>query len=424
MKRRIAAYIHKHTLLQKDGVVLVALSGGADSVALLHILLALGYSCEAAHCNFHLRGEESDRDEDFVQKWCAQLGVSLHIRHFDTQTYAQAKGISIEMAARELRYDWFESLREERNYQAIAVAHHENDQVETLLLNLQRGCGLRGLEGMHPRNGYVVRPLLGTSREAIMHYLTIHRLQHVEDSTNGDTVYQRNAIRQQLQHYSQAQIRNMAETCGLMQGYEEMVNAYVAQAKEKVVTPLDKGIRIAIEALLRMPAAETLLYELLREYGFNQTEQIYTALNGESGRRFYSDEYQAIIDRKHLLILPKDNNEEGVPELNINIRKRNKKETYFPSDAWECLFDGHIADKHLTLRHWQEGDWFIPIGMRGKKKLSDFFTDMKLSLADKEKIWVLCADEDIAWVVGYRMDDRYKVFGSSTYVVHVTVQKR
>ncbi len=422
MQQRVAQYIRKHALLNTQEPVLVALSGGADSVVLLHILLQLGYRCEVAHCNFHLRGDESNRDEGFVRELCERLQVVVHVQDFQTEAYADAHGISIEMAARELRYRWFEALRQERGCQAIAVAHHQHDQAETLLLNLLRGTGLRGLEGMHPRNGYVVRPLLCTSREAIEDYCTLHRLDYVTDSTNADTTILRNALRAQMKQCSAAQIEHIADTAALMQDYEAIVNAYVAQAKEKVCSVQGDSWRIDTPALLALPAPQTILYELLRPYGFTQTEQIFQALQTQPGKCFYSEDYKLLVDRDALLISSRENREQSLPLIAVTIRNKATKEKFPLVDAQEALFDAKIAEKKLTLRHWQEGDWFIPIGMRGKKKLQDFFTDMKIPRTEKDKIWLLCADEDIAWVIGYRIDDRYKITSATTQVAHIQIQ--
>ncbi len=422
MQQRVAQYIRKHTLLNAQEPVLVALSGGADSVVLLHILLQLGYRCEVAHCNFHLRGDESNSDEQFVRALCKRLEVRLHVQDFQTEAYADEHGISIEMAARELRYRWFEALRQERGCQAIAVAHHQNDQAETLLLNLLRGTGLRGLEGMHPRNGYVVRPLLCTSREAIEDYCTVHRLKYVTDSTNADTSILRNSIRERMKICSASQVEHIAETAALMQDYEAIVNAYVVQAKETVCSVQGDSWRIDTLALLVLPAPQTILYELLRPYGFTQTEQIFQALQTQPGKCFYSEDYKLLVDRDALLISSKKKKEQQLPAIAVIIRKKEVTENFPLADAEEALFDAKIAKKQLTLRHWKDGDWFMPIGMRGKKKLQDFFTDMKIPRTEKDNIWLLCADEDIAWIVGYRIDDRYKITSTTKQVAHIQIE--
>jgi tRNA(Ile)-lysidine synthase len=276
-------------LLEKDKPVLVAVSGGADSVALLDVLLRAGYTCIAAHCNFHLRGDESDRDARFVQDLCQQWNVTLEVQDFDTRAYAQTHDISIEMAARELRYAWFEQMAEKHACQAVAVAHHQNDQAETLLLNLKRGAGLRGLAGMRPKSANpmtpegvpVVRPLLCTTRDYIEHYLRDKRgLRWMNDSTNSDTSITRNAIREQLKHYTKSEIEHIAQTAEYMQGYID-----IFEGKET----REAGI--------------VRLYEELREFGFAEIDKIYDALQrGEGGKIFTSKTHQAILKKRKLCV--------------------------------------------------------------------------------------------------------------------------
>lgn len=289
MLRRVSTYIRQRGLLDKNKPVLVAISGGADSVGLLDVLVRAGYNCIAAHCNFHLRGEESNRDEAFVRALCEKLGVELEVADFDTNTYAHALHISIEMAARELRYKWFDEVGRKHNCQAIAVAHHQNDQAETILLNLKRGTGLRGLAGMRPvspnpivKEGLpIVRPLLCTTRDYIEHYLRDKRgLEWVTDSTNSDTSIPRNAIREQLKSYSKAEIEHMAQTAEYIQGYIDILD----------------GNNTREAGIVR-------LYENLRECGFAEVDKIYDALQkGEGGKVFTSKTHQATIKKGKLCV--------------------------------------------------------------------------------------------------------------------------
>ena len=289
MLRRVTTYIRKHGLLEKGKPVLVAVSGGADSVALLDVLVRAGYSCIAAHCNFHLRGAESDRDEAFVRELCAHMNVPLEVQDFDTQRYAAQQKVSIEVAARELRYTWFGEIARTKECQAIAVAHHQNDQAETILMNLRRGTGLRGLCGMRPisKNPMapegvpVVRPLLCTTRDYIEHYLRDKRgLNWMTDSTNSDTTITRNAVREQLKTFSKAEIEHMAQTAEYMQGYADRLDG--------------KNTR---------EAGIAQLYEELRECGFSEIDKIYDALQrGEGGKEFKSKTHKAVIKKGKLCI--------------------------------------------------------------------------------------------------------------------------
>ena len=289
MLRRVSTYIRQRELLSKQQPVLVAVSGGADSVALLDVLLRAGYPCIVAHCNFHLRGAESDRDEAFVKDLCTKMGVKLLTTDFETTVYAQEHGVSVEMAARELRYTWFAQIAEEEGCQAVAVAHHQNDQAETLLLNLRRGAGLRGLAGMRPISANpmkpegkpIVRPLLCTTRDYIEHYLRDKRgLNWVTDSTNSDTSITRNAIREQLKSYSKAEIEHMAQTAEYMQGYVDILDGKDSR---------EAGI--------------VKLYEEIREYGFAEIDKIYDALQrGEGGKTFTSKTHKATIKKGKLCV--------------------------------------------------------------------------------------------------------------------------
>ena len=289
MLRRVTTYIRKHGLLEKDKPVLVAVSGGADSVGLLDVLVRAGYRCIAAHCNFHLRGAESDRDEAFVRELCTQLGVPLEIASFDTLLYARTHEVSIEMAAREQRYTWFEEAGRKHHCQAVCVAHHQNDQAETILLNLKRGAGIRGLAGMRPKSSNpmvpeglpIVRPLLCTTRDYIEHYLRDKRgMRWVTDSTNSDLTISRNAVREQLKSYTKAEIEHMAKTAEFMQGYIDILEG--------------KDTREA--GMVR-------LYEDIREYGFAEIDKIYDALQrGEGGKVFTSKTHQATIKKGKLFV--------------------------------------------------------------------------------------------------------------------------
>lgn len=389
--------------------MVVGLSGGADSVALLFILRALGYTCEAAHCNFHLRGEESMRDEEFVRHLCNQWQVPLHVTNFATEDYARQHGLSIEMAARELRYAWFETIRTNLGAEAIAVAHHQNDQAETLLLNLKRGTGIRGLGGMRPKNGYIVRPLLCLTRREIEAFCREHQLAFVTDSTNADTTIRRNAIRALLHNCDETDIQHMADTASLMQTYRTLLDALI------LGTPVPPE------------ADETLLYELLAPYGFNasQVADILAALPA-SGKRFETGRYIATIDHGQLQITSRDAaQEEAAPLVLRALRPRMPREHFPAADEWTALFDADLLPENLTLRHWQPGDVFYPItsGHAGKKKLQDFFSDLKLSLAEKEQIWLLADGNTIVWVVGQRLDNRFKITDATRRVAEISIEQ-
>lgn len=407
-KQRIALYIDRNKLFSPKDKILVALSGGADSVALLRLLLALGYACEAAHCNFHLRGAESDRDETFVRRLCKELQIPLHVIHFETEREAEERHISIEMAARELRYTWFEKTSREYGITVVAVAHHQDDSVETLLLNLIRGTGINGLRGIQPKNGNIVRPLLCLNREEIIGYLQDIRQDYVTDSTNLQDEYTRNKIRLNLlpmmQEINPSVKESILKTAQHLNDAAVIYNKGIEEAKQRTLT--EKGINI--EALQKEPTPETILFEILHPLGFNasQVKDIYRALEGQAGKVFSSTGWQVVKDRELLLISPIQKATKPVLEMKEHVYT---KDFIIPRDKNAACFDADKLLHPLSLRLWQHGDTFVPFGMKGKKKVSDYLTDRKFSLPRKEQQWVLCCGDDIIWLIGERTDNRFKV---------------
>lgn len=416
-KRDVEKFIDQKSLFERCDKVLVALSGGADSVALLRVLDALGYQCECAHCNFHLRGEESNRDEAFVQQLCQKFDIPLHVTHFDTTDYAHTKRISIEMAARELRYQWFETLRQSIGASVIAVAHHRDDSVETFLLNLIRGTGINGLKGIAPKNGYVVRPLLQESRENILDYLQHLNQDYVTDSTNLQDEYMRNKIRLNLLPLMKELNPSVSESIAATT--ERLADAALIYNKERemAIQRVMKGEKvISISALLDETAPSSLLFELLHPYGFNssQIKDIYQSLFGQSGRRFHSSQWEVLRDRDSLILhsFSGEETDHVPPTLTY--------ETVDITPEFIILRDKHIAcldaDKvtlPLTVRKWQVGDKFTPLGMKGKKNVSDYLTDRKFTLFQKGHQYVACQGDKIVWLIGERIDNAYRIDADS-----------
>ena len=423
MKEQIQQYIIQHQLLSGEKPVVVGISGGADSVALLHILVSLGYKCIAAHCNFNLRGDESFRDEQFTIDFTKRLQVPLCKISFETNKYAQENRLSVEMAARELRYRWFEELLNTYDADAVAVAHHRDDSVETLLINLTRGSGLTGLTGIKPKNGNVVRPLLCVSREDIYAYIENNGLEYVTDSSNSSDIYTRNFIRLKviplLEEINPSVKASLARTANHLYDASLIYNHSVEEARRVII----QNNRLSISALLSFPAPATILYEMLKPYGFSRTvcESIFTVLDKDSGKIFYSSTHRLLKDRSDLLIdvLSGEDNRAYLINLeddNVDLPVELKpeivviKEDYqIEKDRKFAYFDFDKLSFPLVLRHWQEGDWFVPFGMKGKKKISDYFSDKKFSLFDKEKTWLLCSGQDVIWIVGERTDNRYRI---------------
>lgn len=423
-KDKINRYITEKGLFGLTDKVLVALSGGADSVALLRVLLQLGYRCEAAHCNFHLRGAESDRDEAFVVCLCETLRVPLHKADFQTKEYAAEKGISIEMAARELRYAWFESLLPVCGARVIAVAHHRDDSVETFLLNLVRGTGIKGLKGIAAVNGRVVRPMLGVSRADILDYLEALQQDYVTDSTNLVDEYMRNKIRLNvlplLRELNPSVDDTLAETAMRLSD----TSAVYQQAMHEAVQRVRKENCISIAGLLAEVAPQALLYELLYPLGFNsaQVGEVFRSLKAESGRRFLSKEWELLKDRDFLLLRPVGG-EYPAPEL--LVQEADKDSVEIEKDNRIAFLDADTVMQPLVLRKWQSGDAFVPFGMKGKKSVRNYLKDRKKTLFEKENQYVVCnVSGEVVWLVNERIDDRFKVTGKTQRVLVLRIKNQ
>lgn len=439
LANRIESYIARERLLVPGCRVVVGLSGGADSVALLAILCQLGYDCVACHCNFMLRGEESVRDRNHAQRIAERLHATFIETIFDTTTYAQEHGISIEMAARELRYTWFEQMRIEHHAQAIAVAHHRDDNTETVLLNLTRGTGLAGLTGMQPHNGNIVRPLLCASRDEIIEYLTHEQLDYVTDSTNLEAIYTRNKLRLEvipmLREINPAFDNSMERTIGYLQGSEKFYRTCIEEWKHRTCRQEGDNIHIDLSQLHTSPAPATLLFEIVSPLGFNATQIEAMATEGiPSGRQFISPTHRAISHRDELVITPATEPTEGDVLATWREGESHTQHdislSYHPAEGYAIARNSNIAcfdlDKvkfPLTLRRWRQGDTFVPFGMRGRKKVSDYFNDHKYSLIEKEQALLLCDSEKILWIVGQRPCNDARIAKHTTQVIELKLLK-
>ena len=438
MLNKISTYIEKHNLLCPNDTVIVGVSGGADSVALLHILVKLSYSCIAAHCNFHLRGDESDRDEVFARQVAKSLHIPYYNKNFDTTGYAEQQHISIEMAARELRYEWFEELRIKHGAQAVAVAHHQDDSVETVLLNLIRGTGIRGLTGIRPERDSLIRPLLATTRQEILDWLHQQNITYCIDSSNLSDEYTRNFIRlhilPMLERLNPSVKEAIVRTAGHLSEVEAIYTDCIAKERNRL---MDEQHRINISGLMQSAAPQTVLYELLKPFGFTRlsTDSVYHSLSGESGKIFYApaSNYQLVKDRDFLLLTTKQAKPDAVYAIQANdsieapILLRTQKIEKSPDFRIEknksaAAFDFDKLTFPLTLRTWKKGDWFVPFGMKGRKKLSDYFSDHKFDRNRKDRTWLLCSGFDIIWIVGERTDERYKIDQSTKYMLAVSCE--
>ena len=424
MWSKVERYINKHKLLNPNELYIVALSGGADSVALLLLLKNAGFNVHAAHCNFRLRGAESDRDEVFCVELCHRLGVELHRVHFDTREYAELHKVSIEMSARELRYKWFEQLREDIGAAGICVAHHRDDSVETVILNMVRGTGVHGLVGIRPRNGYILRPLLCVSRDEIEGFLTSCGQKYITDSTNLEDEATRNKVRHhiipELQQLNGKALENILRMTERMAAVEELLDAYKAQT----IVRKEDGIAIRKLDVLN----DYLLYELLADYGFNsaQASQICDSMRADSvGSVFSSADYDLLVDRECLLVEPhlEPMKPFVIPETGTYILDEKHK-IRVESGAFEVSKDPLVATLDaskvhfpLTVRRAVEGDWMVPFGMSGRKLLSDMMTDLKKSIFDKRKQIVVTDNQGIIiWAVGLRVSQNVAILSNDLLV--------
>ena len=415
--------------------VLVACSGGLDSMVLTHLLISSRIEIGLAHCNFSLRGEESDKDESFVIEQAEQLEIPVYTQTFETESYAGDHGLSIQMAARELRYAWFEEIRRDFQYDYIVTAHHLDDSLESFFINLSRGTGIRGISGIPDVNGYVIRPLLPFSRKEIFEYAKNKGIPWREDSSNAKTEYLRNQIRHEVippfksasknwkESFQKTQ-RNLKDTANLLEDYLSIVMKLVVEEREE-------GYAILIDKLIELPNYEALLYELLSDFGFTAWEDISNLISAQSGKQIFSKTHRLLKDREVILLteIPKEK-KKYVKLITKYDRQIDSplKMSFIPSDKMGYIDNNTIYVDFerlkfpLTLRPWKEGDHFQPFGMKGNKKLSKYFKDEKLSLAAKESIWTLLSDNKIVWIVGYRMDDRFKITPNTNKILKIAVK--
>ncbi|WP_233496640.1 tRNA lysidine(34) synthetase TilS [Mucilaginibacter hurinus] len=414
--------------------ILVAVSGGMDSVLLTHLLKAAGYNFGIAHCNFGLRGDESLADQQFCNKLAQQFNVSFHTINFATREYAADNKLSIQMAARELRYVWFEQIRQQHGYHAIALGHHQNDTIETILLNLTRGTGIAGLHGILPLNGVLARPLLFLSRDEIAEIVKLEEIDYVEDSSNASTKYARNKLRHEvipklkllnpnLENTFEKNLRHFREL-------EQLLELTVTELKLNLFDYQDDGVHLPLEKVRKLQPLHLLLFRLLQEYGFSEavTDDLITALDKHPGRVFESRGHRLVLDREQLVIVKKENKD--IEPVNITMED---KRLYFGDYALTILhddspliirdnplavaIDAQLLIYPLTMRSWQQSDFFYPLGKRTRKKLSDFFINEKVAVHKKAQIPLLInGNGDIMWIAGYRPDERYKVSNNTKKV--------
>ncbi|MET0759813.1 MAG: tRNA lysidine(34) synthetase TilS [Flavobacterium sp.] len=403
--------------------LLLATSGGLDSMVMVDLFHKLPFEIAIAHCNFQLRGMESFGDQNFVQDYAKENQIPIFVTQFDTVAFAKDYKLSTQVAARQLRYNWFYELLETEKFDYILTAHHADDNLETFLINLSRGTGLEGFTGIPEHNEQVIRPLLVFSREEILNYAKENSVQWREDSSNASDKYLRNKIRHDLvpilKELNPHFLTSFQKTQAYLQEAKVMVEDATIMIYQQVAKENGDEIHFDLKQLKRLPNYKSYLYQWLNEFGFSAWEDIYDLMDAQSGKQVFSDEFRLLKDRHFLILIPKND----IQEKEEFLIDKNQKEVNFPLKLSLCNVD-HISmtennsifvdqDKlkfPLVLRRWKEGDSFSPFGMEGKsKKVSKLFKDEKLSLIEKENTWILCSDNQIVWVVGIRQDERFKI---------------
>ncbi len=435
MLDRFNLHIKKTMPFLHEAKILIAISGGLDSVMLVHLCHQLKLNITLAHCNFNLRGAESDTDETFVIALANQLDLEIFTQHFDTENHAKQQKLSIQMAARELRYNWFSDLAEDLKFDYILTAHHADDNLETVLINLTRGTGLNGLIGIPEVNGNIVRPLLPFSREELEMYASDNRIEWREDSSNTSDKYLRNKLRHHvipvLKETNPELLSNFRQTISNLKDTVDIVDDGIKAFTENAVEgETDNYIQFKISEFKELSNPKAYLYELFSGYGFSEWNDVTNLLDAQSGKQLFSKTHRLLKDRNHLILteIPSESlNSFEIRENDLHFNMPlgqlvfEKADTPIKTDSTSIFVDKDTLTFPLNLRQWQEGDVFYPSGMDGKKKLSKYFKDEKLSLVDKENIWLLCSKGAIVWVIGKRGDERFKVRDKTTNIVQITL---
>lgn len=400
--------------------LLIACSGGLDSVVLTHLMKEAGFEISLAHCNFSLRGKESDGDEMFVIGLAKQMNISVFAETFDTHKFAEEHKVSTQMAARTLRYNWFDEILINFKFDFLLTAHHLDDDLETFFINLSRGTGLNGLTGIPKKNNKIIRPILDFSREEILQYAEKNNLKWREDSTNQKSDYLRNKLRLEVlpkfKETNETVLKNFQKTQKNLQASRHLIEDYMSLIYKLVVSEAKDSYKINIQKLKELPHTDELLYELLNGFGFTEWQDISNLLNAQTGKQIFSKTHQLLKNRKELILSEIILNE-LIEEFLISkegittpIQLKIEASKYIGETEKNLIYVSAEKLKFpLKLRKWRSGDSFQPFGMNGKKKLSKFFKDEKIPLTEKDKIWLLLSEDKIVWVIGYRMDDCFKV---------------
>ena len=437
MLKLLEYYIQEHLLFTPTDRILVAVSGGIDSVILCFLLKELGADFGMAHCNFQLRGAESDLDAVFVKGLAKELNVKYYSTKFNTEKLANQEGTSIQIIARELRYNWLEDIRQAMNYDFIATAHHTNDSIETALYNLAKGSGIRGVRGILPKHDYIIHPLLFADKDMILEFGKKNKIAYREDASNATDKYMRNKIRHQiipvLKEINPALEKTSRQTFNHLRDVETIYLWAINGIRQQIMSRSEKITKLDFKTLEYYPAKETILYELLRPFGFNSSQVMQLLNGGKSGSQFISSSHRLIIDHEQYVIHPLneyqvDGNQEyliefeqeeiHLPKGKLKLVNLEEKPDQLPTTPNIACMDFAKLVFPLKLRRWRAGDQFQPLGMKGQhKKLQDYFSDKKLSILEKERTWILESNGVICWIVNHRLDERFKVDESTDRVL-------
>lgn len=436
MLKKFQNHIDRNFPLLKVKKLFLAVSGGIDSMVLVHLLQQLHFNIAVLHCNFSLRASESDGDEQFVKSTCNHLNIPVFTQRFDTKQLASDYKLSIQLAARKLRYDWFYEQLSENNFDYIVTAHHLDDSLETFLINLSRGTGLDGLMGIPAQNDKILRLLLPFSREEIETYASENAVKWREDSSNASDKYLRNKLRHDviptLKQLHPKLLTSFQATLKNLQQSQSLVHDASRLIYKNVVTEQEDQIKINLEKLMQLPNYQAYLYQWLKKYNFTAWEDIYDLVHSQPGKQIFASHHTLLKDRDNLLLFATKAENTAV-EYQINVRQKDVK---VPLKLSICPVDGILepatnvifVDESkihfpLTIRKWKEGDYFYPFGMEGKKKVSKFFKDEKLTLIDKSNQWLLCSKNEIVWIINFRLDNRFKVTTNTTNILKISTIK-
>lgn len=438
MLSRFLEYSMQEKLFVSGGRLLLAVSGGIDSMVMAWLFRESGTEHSIAHCNFSLRGAESDGDEEFVESWASMNNLPFFSTRFDTLGYAASRKISVQMAARELRYDWFRSLLQHEGFDSVAVAHNLNDNVETFIINLLRGTGLTGLTGMKQHNGDVIRPLLFASRDEITAFASENKIGYREDSSNIQIKYTRNRIRHtvmpEMEKVNPGMLGAITDTMRHLASSSEIVEVYISKLAGELFRTDGEDAEVEIKSLLSLTPVAPHIYELFRRYGISpkQTEEVMALLRSETGRYMFTSTHRLLNDRGKIIITPRNDQvpEEycfnSIDEMRISglfseMRLTGPSDEAIAASPLIASLDLDLVTFPVTVRPWKPGDRFMPLGMKKMKKISDFLIDLKVPVSEKEKVLLLVSETGVIWVMGYRIDDRYRITHQTARILVLTL---